>query len=860
MVSLLDSSIIRITGLIILTTILYQYPGYAQTSGIGYNGYSSEVENLTVKVTASEDNIRVFEDYEVKLIVPDAWREVDPVSARYYVTPFNYREFFTIKSRLKLMNDRGDQVWIWWEEYDSDNPDDDENLVEEVMDFAPIHRHIKTVTFKGKKRPYVKLHIWKAYHIYEGKRVPFKVFAGYRTSPTFKPLLGKVYMFGVSASADLNGVTENDILKMAELLAVHQKTEQEAGGENSKQESGLSKEKEGEIVDKEADKESGDHTGDKKDSEQSYAWMVPSLKKDWHISLERTELVAPNLLFIGYNSANAVINTGTHEIAWYEQQDSPVNAPHFVLGNRDKVITCRKVNANIHSIEAHNTLTGEILWSTNVTQFENPPDNWLYNDSTNSLIVISKNTDGIRLDAIDWETGESKWETSYKPDGKLPEPPLSFYTTNQFIYFDKNVNAVSLIDGKEIWHNDEIKLDKENLLQEYSSDTLFILDKNQNLNCLDGKTGEIFNQVKLTDTVIYRNISLSDNYVFLRGSVEEKDEQAIHNIQAFDKTTGDMAWIYSDPVISLSNILEGDDKVYFATWQDVISLNKSTGDIHFRTRLAHVGKTYPVMLRKYNDTIVYVGEMTIAGIDASDGTIIYKKDFNPMSQEMNLDAIDTLCEEHYEYLRHLGKVGMSENAAKAFSEGFSFTMSTNAQERASKLYTLSRQKYSSGDYFKSEILYNQSRISSAFARSMAVAEQFTSIFNNAVRSVDNYVRKDRDRYEDLLGRRESIMETYDNQLFGDYAIKVSEEGDDGGIGYTRMSIVYLPTGNVVYTRRKNSILETFLTFNIVNKELYFHDYLPIQEREGVSENKEEGTENHAYYLVGIPLETGTTEK
>ncbi len=898
MTSLLNSSSFRIIFLIILTTILFQSKGYAQATGIGYNGYSDEVENITLDVTASEDDVQIFEDYEVKLIVPDGWRKAEPGDAIYYVTPYDYKTFFSLRKRLKFMNDRGDQVWIWKEEYDSDSPRDDVNTIEEVIDFAPIHRHIKTIRFKGKKRPYVELHIWKAYHIYEGKRVPFKVFAGYKTVPTFNPMLGIVNIFGVSTSADLDRDTENEIIKMAEMLSVYQKPKQKVSKKNdnnkNKRTSKASSKKEidemakrvvanvinnlnKDTLDEKIDKteEPVEYMGIKlkygfqtypgwanpdlkKIDEESVAWMIPSLKEGYKVKLIRSELIAPDLLFVGYNNANAVFNIEKKEIVWYDKKSSEASTLNFVMGNQEKIITCKKMYDNMHCFEALSSLSGEKLWSACVTHFENSPDNWLYSESTNSLIVISKNTEGIKIEAFDWETGESKWETAYKPEGKLPEPPLSFYTKNQFLYFDKNVNAVSLIDGKEIWQNDEIKLDKKNLLQEFSSDTIFILGKNQNLNWLDAKTGKIFRQVALSDTAIYTNIYLSENYVFLRGSVEEKDKQAKHFIQAFNKSNGELSWVYSDPVISLSNILEGKDDVYFATWLDLISINKNTGKVNFKTRVAQVGRTYPVTVQKYNDTLVYVGEMTIAGIDASDGTIIYKKDFNPISQLMNLDAIDTLCEEHHEYLKHFGKVGLDENAAKSYSGGYSTNMYRNAQQRASSLYAQSRKEYSSGNYWKSEILYDQARRQSDIAFVKLNVEIIALAMDMAVKSVDNFVRNDRDRYKSLLRRRESLMGIYENQIFGDYAIKETEEGDDDGSRYTRISIVHLPTGNVIYSRKKDR-MEIDFTYNPVKKELYYHDRRLVPELEEISKNEEDGKAAHGYYLVGVPLKTGIIE-
>jgi hypothetical protein len=240
--------------------------------------------------------------------------------------------------------------------------------------------------------------------------------------------------------------------------------------------------------------------------------------------------------------------------------------------------------------------------------------------------------------------------------------------------------------------------------------------------------------------------------------------------------------------------------------------------------------------------------MVIAGVDGSTGEILYRRGFDPVSQTMNLDAIDQQCQRLTDYLKHFKKAGMEGVSLENSSSDYMFGLARNSQERSTSLARASQQSRSSGDYGRAEIAGMQSRIESSFAKSELQSGMILDAFQRGYEQAVKYTQPERTRLNNLLDSRHQLIKTYkEQQQVGDYITKKWEEGDS--IGF---AVVHVPSGTVNYGFQSKSEDEGII-LNPEQNEYYYHERLLITEPEKNPDNISNPKATYGLYLVAVPL-------
>jgi hypothetical protein len=391
-------------------------------------------------------------------------------------------------------------------------------------------------------------------------------------------------------------------------------------------------------------------------------------------------------------------------------------------------------------------------------------------------------------------------------------------------------------------------------------DTIIYLDRSNTLYWLDAKTGNTLLKSKLNTSAEYSNIYPAGKMVYLRG--REKEDKDVHTyfIEALNKKTGQVFWTYSDTIPTISNIIEKGPALYTATWKGPLALRKDNGNLIFDTEVSEVGKGYNVFLRNYGETMVYVGEMVIAGVDATSGKVLFRYACDPISQTMNLDAIDNQTVRLSEYLGHFGSAGKQGMALNSDASDYFFDLSRATQESSSLLARASEKSYTNyqstgyrSDYYKSETAFLQSRIENAAAQAQFSMAMTAMTVAGVSASIAQFTAPERERLNEMTDYRRFLEQLYDMQERGDYAVR----GNKSGSSYN-FEIIHIPSGAVVHQQtitKDRTLSDDNMIPKIIldpdNKCFYFHELRPVPGEEADKDNPEMFP--HAIYLVSVPL-------
>jgi len=796
---------------------------------------------------------------------------------------------------VSLCDENNDQIWLWSDKKILNLPNNGvspEQLIEDQLSrFAPIHEHVKTIEIKSLDKTTIKMYVWNAYHIFNGKKESFTIYAGYKPEAMWGPYLGKVFFISRTGLIDTTGKTESDIIKIAKHLQTCIKKPRESivdsilNGKSRKEKIEANKRVEKNIKSYTAtfwsdfDKEQANKDSirkemekvlqkmnwefqrwagwieiNKKVKESPVSWNVPTTATK-NIDLTDSRFVSTQYLFLIYSSRIEMINTRTRALLWYNSGQNYTEC-FYATGDEEKVICCYMDNGKDYvTVKAFEIASGKEKWATSLKG--DVPIGWLPVERSGNLVAVQKEENKTHMTALDSKTGTKLWETTIKHSAGFHTPPPPVQVGDNIVTFSDGIEAISLDKGITIWRNGDLRLDDHCPSPQISNDTIIILDKNNSLTWLDSKTGQRINTINVRSSSEYTNIYPVRGRIYLRGKLNNSESSKVYFLDAIKNPSGESLWSYLDSLITVSNLIDDNHKVFAATWKGPIAIDWKSGLPLFSTEISGVGMTYPVSIRKFGDTIVYIGEMLVAGVNGMTGAILFRQAFNPVSQTRNLDAIDPQCQQLAEYLKHFGTSGR-KGVTFDFS-GYSdlfFSSSKASQERSSNLARLSEESYrkykssgSSAEYSKSEIAYGQSRIESSFAGAQISISMMFMTIGNAATAIAKFTEPERNRLTGLIKIREGLVKIYDRQQFGDYVIRLMEEGDSSCV-----AVVNLPTGKVTSWLRSNRVKKEEIILNPEQGEFYYHELRLVPELEKDFGNANDNTAAHAYYLVAVPLE------
>ena len=438
-----------------------------------------------------------------------------------------------------------------------------------------------------------------------------------------------------------------------------------------------------------------------------------------------------------------------------------------------------------------------------------------------AVLVIEREKKKATVRAYNMFTGTLRWERPYKISSKNGHPPKPLISTDGVWNFMSGVQKLSMADGKPEWERGYIVLDGRTPPPRRNGEKLFVVDHEGSLHTLDAVTGKTAGSVQLDQSVRYTNIYPLGDRVYLRGEIQARKSPTAYIMEVLRKSDGKKLWRYSRKEASVSNLIDDGARLFFSTPSTVICLDRTTGEKIFTSPASQTGLSFPVQIKKYGNTVVYIGEVIIAGFDARTGKRIWRHGMTPLAQDMHLDSLDSFIDRLQE------RIGVLTKGIWSISGGVDY------------------------DYWDRQERYRQNLDGKIWLQM-----DFFFAMKELGDTMRMYASKD-DQSEivKLEFIRRALYSAYLTAQGGDYVYRPHLEE-----GHTGLYLIHLPTGKSSFTALSPDATgyNKFVNWNSrglwnlvdLQKGLVYHHALRISPDRFQDEKLAENERNYGVYLVG----------
>jgi outer membrane protein assembly factor BamB len=550
--------------------------------------------------------------------------------------------------------------------------------------------------------------------------------------------------------------------------------------------------------------------------DNSVRWQVyASLLK--HSDLTGLMLVEPDKLLISIDGANPrLLNANKGTLLWelktlrYDESElgkskesgktPPVTYPSYACITTHKDMLLFRADGNKGSkVLAVETATGNKRWSVELERSGELI--FIPFPSSEVLVAVQQDKSRATLTTLKLATGAVVGTSEIRYGSGTDQPPAPTTDDRALWLFYDGVVKLSAATGKTEWRRSDIMAGEQSPPMQLGKGRLYVLDGKNTLQVLDAHSGKTLASGKQRDAAVYTNLFPIGDRVYLRGVEKEKSGEPRFFVASVRSADAKELWADIDKETSVSNIIDENDAVYFATPYTVIALDREKGSRRFAVRASDIGKSFPVQIRKYGDRVVYIGELVIAAFDAKTGAKVYRHGFDPINQTAHMDALNEVIEKKQKFLSwftgpwsdwDFKSLGMSE---------FYFQQSIQSQNQSNYLAQqgaqLARTANTVGDKtaaYRSEMKYTSSTIYSAFSRAEFSAGMAFMTVENIQKGVAAATAADRKQLLELLRIRKLLYAAYVVTQLGDYVYRPDKEGETVGL-----SVIHLPSGHTSYT-------------------------------------------------------------
>jgi hypothetical protein len=258
-----------------------------------------------------------------------------------------------------------------------------------------------------------------------------------------------------------------------------------------------------------------------------------------------------------------------------------------------------------------------------------------------------------------------------------------------------------------------------------------------------------------------------------------------------DRKSGKPLWRYSDSEASISNIVEVSGNLIFATPTSLVALDRQ-GRQMYKVKVSELGQDFPVRIRKEGDTVVFIGEMVVAGFDATTGRQAWWDGIDPIHQDADTDAL---------------KRGIDRAATGAASFGGGGVQWSSSNDRARQYQAEANAEFQLWEKGRSDsstygpgiggraAAYQRSQINSAFSRAQSQLDfQFAmmELGQQLERAANRFFHEERRDYYLFIQR--GIFQAYPVNETKGYVLRPSRKGETVGV-----TAIQLATGKRQFT-------------------------------------------------------------
>ncbi|VAW70437.1 hypothetical protein MNBD_GAMMA10-484 [hydrothermal vent metagenome] len=467
------------------------------------------------------------------------------------------------------------------------------------------------------------------------------------------------------------------------------------------------------------------------------------------------------------------------KMLWTHSTDEDANDLSIVAVSK-KNILIRTNYENMTSLSAHKISSGQPLWQQ---KFSANSQLMIQQLDENHVMLVTEDKAEVEYQYVNIGSGKKQW--SYREKKKSDSPSkIIVYKKNIIITGEKTV-SLSVKKGRVLWSFKNIKYKANTVAPLLKYDSLYIVDENNVLSKINPSNGKLIWQHKNPKQYWLTAIDVNKTQIYLRG-VEKADTWKENIVIKIDNRRGRLKWrtLIDDKLSLVSNLLEYKDRIYVASPTTLYALRKKTGEIKYSNVVSRSQLSlYPVVLRRVDNNIVFVGELTIGAYQANTGRKIYRRSMDGIHQAADLSVVDVSIK------RLRKKLFQQSNAPKETWRCLSCEMSVVAQARADQLYDKS---WHSG-------LTDYESIEGGMARKMSGVYAALGVYESAVNfSAVMYDAVVSQRDKENLARhqliRNTIINAYPTMMTKNYVYRPTRmTGSEGGV-FMQISAINLHSG------------------------------------------------------------------
>ncbi|VAX06223.1 hypothetical protein MNBD_GAMMA25-997 [hydrothermal vent metagenome] len=364
------------------------------------------------------------------------------------------------------------------------------------------------------------------------------------------------------------------------------------------------------------------------------------------------------------------------KMLWTHPADEEASDLSIVAVSKDYILI-RTDYDNTTSLTALKTRSGQQAWQKKLPAIGMLMIQQL---DQNHVLLITENNDDMEYQYVEINSGKKEW--SYHAEkGSSPFTQVITYKNNIIILGEQLV-GLNTKNGRLRWKFKSIKYNANTAAPLLKYDSLYIVDSNNVLSRINPSRGKLIWQHKNPKQYRLTAIDANKMQVYLRGIEKAGTGQESIFIK-IDNKRGRLKWrtLVKDKLSLVSNLLEYKDIIYVASPTTLYALRKKTGEIKYSNVVSRSQLSiYPVILRRVDKNIVFVGELTIGACQAKTGRRIYRRSMNSIHQAADLSVVDASIK------RLRKKLSQKGNVPEKTWRCVSCEMSGAAQARADQLY------------------------------------------------------------------------------------------------------------------------------------------------------------------------------
>jgi outer membrane protein assembly factor BamB len=402
-----------------------------------------------------------------------------------------------------------------------------------------------------------------------------------------------------------------------------------------------------------------------------------------------------------------------------------------------------------------------------------------------ALVVLEPAKKGTLVSGLDLATGAPRWRREFPLD--LNSVPAPILLPEGLILFLGGTELVNASTGETGWKRDKGAPDARAAPPVLTDEGVWAVTTGNELVLFDPSSGKQLSAHPLPPGVGVTNIYPLGTRLLLRGV--EKGE---HLTLEIERKGGKPLWTFRDSEPSISNLVDDGGTLFFATPTSLVALDRQ-GRKLFKARVTELGQDFPVTVRKTGGTVVFIGEMVVAGFDAATGSQAWWDGIDPIHQDADSDALKK-------------GIDRAENGAASFGGGGGVRWGSSDgrarqyQAQADAEFRTWETGRSSGSTYGSGIggraaAYQRGRIDSAFAKAQSQMDfQFAmmDLGKEMEKGANRFFHEERRDYYLFIQR--GIFQAYPFAETRGYVLRPSRQGEVVGV-----TAISLSTGKRQFT-------------------------------------------------------------